>query len=72
MIYRLKSNKTSLGFARRGSSYKIKWKIGIDGGGIIYMPYTSYIFTDTKTDKIEIKVKDEPSIASYLFSWLKK
>lgn len=72
MIYRLKSNKTSLGFAKRMASYKIKWKIGIDGGGIIYMPYISCIFTDTKTDKIEIKVKDEPSIASYLFSWLKK
>lgn len=72
MVIKSKSNKTSLGFARRVSSYKIKWKIGIDGGGIIYMPYIPCIFTDTKTDKIEIKVKDEPSIASYLLSWLKK
>lgn len=72
MIFKKHTNKTSLGFEKSLSSYKIKWKIGFDGGGVIYMPYIPYIFTDAKADKIKIKVKDEPSIASYLLSWLKK
>lgn len=72
MVIKSKSNKTSLGFFKKKSSYKIKWKIGFDGGGVIYMPYIPYIFTDAKADKIKIKVKDEPSIASYLLDWLKK
>jgi hypothetical protein len=57
MVIKSKSNKTMLGFFKKKSSYKIKWKIGIDGGGIIYMPYIPYIFTDAKADKIEIKEK---------------
>lgn len=72
MVIKSKSNKTSLGFFKKKSSYKIKWKIGFDGGGIIYMPYIPCIFTESKTGKIEIKVKNELSIASYLLDWLKK